>query len=74
MDSAPGNNSRGGLIPLWVAGPDTTFLNINNFRLWVDKKGLFPWTVSSTGQSAGEYHPGLRAGPELPQSLQPRHD
>ena len=42
-------------------GPNTTLLNINNFRLWVDKKGLFPWTATSAGDHAGEYPPGLPA-------------
>ncbi|MCH7498016.1 MAG: hypothetical protein IH971_09210, partial [Candidatus Marinimicrobia bacterium] len=46
--------------PNTANGPDTTILNINDFHLWIDRRGFFPWTLSSSG-SAGEYPPGSGA-------------
>ncbi len=44
-----------------ATGPDSTLLNINNFHLWVDKRGMFPQISTMLGSWAGEYPPGFGA-------------
>lgn len=47
-------------ISQWAPhGPTATLLNVNAFRLWVDRSGYFPLKYSTTGFAAGEYPRGF---------------
>jgi len=56
VNQVSGNMSKAGSIQA-ANGPSTTLLNINNFQIWVDKDGFFPWSGSATG-TAGSYPKG----------------
>ena len=44
-----------------AAGPDSTLLNINNFHLWVNTRGRFPWVEAVDNFAAGQFPAGVPA-------------